>query len=66
MSHESGFRRGSRSFTQKGGQVRQRKPKGSRAFDRRMEKRFHEHERQAQEEAVTEGETETQEEPQGD
>jgi hypothetical protein len=51
MSHESGFRRGSRSFTQKGAPVPQRKPKGSRSFDQRMAKRFHEHEREVQGEA---------------
>ena len=48
MSHESGFRRGSRSFTQKGAPIPQRKPKGSRSFDQRMAKRFHEHEREVQ------------------
>ena len=61
MSHDSGFRRGSRDFSRKGGPPRQKRQRGGKAFERRMAERFHEHEKEAQEHKADE--TETTEEP---
>ena len=45
MSHEAGFRRGSRDFSHKSGPARQAKQRGRRNYEDRMAKRFREHEK---------------------
>lgn len=59
MSHDSGFRRGGKDFTHRAPP----KPRkgGGKAFEKRMKKRFHEHEREVQAAAAEETAEETDE-----
>ena len=61
MSHEAGFRRGGRDFSHKAGPARSRKPRGGKAFEQRMAKRFHEHEKDVQARAAETDDTEADE-----
>jgi hypothetical protein len=45
VSHDSGFRRGGRDLTNRQNPRFAARGRGSRRFEERMEKRFHEHER---------------------
>ena len=47
MSHQSGFRRGGRDFSHRENPRSARRGRGSRQFDKQLEQRFHEHEREA-------------------
>ena len=61
MSHQSGFRRGGRDFTHREDPRTAPKGRGSRRFDQRLEQRFHDHERQAEETTPTEETTPNEE-----
>jgi hypothetical protein len=58
MSHDSGFRKGSHDFAQKSGPPKKQKGRGAKAFEDRMAKRFHEHEREVKAETAATDEPE--------